>query len=58
MSMFNEKSNDNEISVAVSRGNLVKIRVVDNKKVSSILMTRDKAKEIGKAIVAMSNKIK
>ena len=58
MSMFNEKVDNHEIIVAVSRGNLVKIRVVNNKKVDEIYLARDKALQLSKAIVLISKKIK
>ena len=58
MSMFNEKVDNSEISVAASRGNLVKIRVVEDKKVSSILMTKARARQLAKAIIVIVDKIK
>ena len=56
--MFNEKVDNHEISVAVSRGNLVKIRVVNNKKVDEIYLARDKALQLSDAIILISKKIK
>ena len=58
MSMFNEKVDNHEISVAVSRGNLVKIRVINNKKVDEIYLARDKALQLSDAIILISKKIK
>jgi hypothetical protein len=58
MSMFNEKTDSHEISVAVSRGTLVKIRFVDNKKYQSILMSRERALELSNAIILIAKKIR
>lgn len=57
MSMFNEKKDVHEIIVS-TRGDLVKLRAINNKKVNDILMTKEKSVEVGQALISISKKIK